>query len=137
MIADVLASQDVAKLEQSLRQVHGQRSGISTDYFMMNVGDVNRVKPDRRVIGFLRDALGRTVSQSEAQSLVIAVCPEFTTEYPGITPRALDLAVWEWESNWNDSAPSTLTMRQDLEQRIVATERRLEHLRQRLKQLPP
>ena len=104
---------------------------------MMNVGDVNRVKPDRRVIGFLRDALGRTVSQSEAQSLVIAVCPEFTTEYPGITPRALDLAVWEWESNWNDSAPSTLTMRQDLEQRIVATERRLEHLRQRLKQLPP
>lgn len=135
VIADVLACQDLAKLETALRQVHGQASGVSTDYFMMNVGDMNRVKPDRRVIGFLHDALGRTVSQAEAQSLFIEVCPAFTKEYPGMTPRALDLVVWEWKSNWNDAAPSTLSKRQALELRIAATEQRLERLRQRLKQL--
>jgi len=135
-ISQVLTCPKLADLELALRRVHGQSSGISTDYFMMNVGDTNRVKVDRWVIGFLKDALSRSsVSQAEAQLLFRAVCPELATEYPGITPRALDLAVWEWKSNWNDTAAGTSSKRQSLERQIAAAEQRLERLRRRLKQI--
>jgi hypothetical protein len=134
-ISQVLTCPKLAELELDLRRVHGQSSGISTDYFMMNVGDTHRVKPDRWVIGFLVDTLNRSVSQAEAQLLFKAVCPELATEYPGITPRALDLAVWKWKSNWNDTAAGTGSKRQALERQIAATEQRLERLRRRLKQI--
>jgi hypothetical protein len=134
-ISQVLTCPTLAQLELDLRRVHGQASGISTDYFMMNVGDTDRVKPDRWVIGFLVDALHRSVSQAEAQLLFRAVCPELATEYPGITPRALDLAVWEWKSNWSDTSTAAGSERQTLERRIAATELRLERLRRRLKQI--
>lgn len=133
-IAQVLTNPQLAQLELDLRQVHGQSSGISTDYFLMNAGDTNRVKPDRWVIGFLEEVLKRSISQAEAQSLFREVSPQLTTEYPGVTPRALDLAVWEWKSDWNKTVPNTLSKRQSLERRIATAERRLERLRQRLKQ---
>jgi hypothetical protein len=134
-ISQVLSCPKLAELELDLRKVHGQSSGISTDYFMMNVGDTNRIKPDRWVIGFLVDALKRSVSQAEAQVLFNAVCSELAVDYPGITPRALDLAVWEWKSNWNVTASDAVSKRQALERQIAAIERRLERLQHRLKQI--
>jgi len=136
-IAQVLSHPKLTEIELDLRRVHGQSSGISTDYFLMNVGDTNRVKPDRWVIGFLAEVLGRSVSQADAQLLFQQVAPLLTTDYPDITPRALDLAVWEWKSSWNKTTtpPGAESKRQALERRIAAAERRLQHLRERLKKL--
>ncbi len=101
----MLTCPKLVELELDLGRVHGQASGISTDYFLMNVGDTMRVKPDRWVIGFLVRALGHSISQTDAQLLFQEVCPLLKTDYPGITPRALDLAVWESEAKWRDNAP--------------------------------
>jgi hypothetical protein len=91
---DVLGFFDNSQLEWALRGVHGQGSGISTDWFFMNAGDKTRVKYDRRLITFLHRTLRRNVRRSDALALFRAVSPMFEAEYPGITPRALDLLVW-------------------------------------------
>jgi hypothetical protein len=137
LMADVSAYAEVDRLERDLRAVHGQSSGISTHYFFMNTGDTSRVKPDRWVIAFLERSLGRNVSQADAQALFVAVCPLLDNEYPGITPRALDLAVWEALSAARParSAPDPESRRRRLERQIATTETRLTALRAALAKL--
>lgn len=132
---DVLAYADQAELETALRKVHGQSSGISTDYFFMNVGDTTRVKPDRWILGFLAQALGRKVTLAEAYEMFRAVVPLLTEEYPGITPRALDLAVWKALSEKGGAAVKASGSREALERQIAFTEARLVRLRKKLAQV--
>ncbi|MFZ1986535.1 MAG: hypothetical protein WAU91_19150, partial [Desulfatitalea sp.] len=50
-----------SSLERDIAKIPGQSSGISLKYFWMLAGSDDLIKPDRMIIRFLQDALGRTV----------------------------------------------------------------------------
>jgi hypothetical protein len=76
--------------------VPGQASGISWRAFCMLVG-LAEVKPDRMIRRYVASALGRSgetaVGVDEARDLVMA-----TAAHLGISPRALDNAIWSYQS---------------------------------------
>jgi hypothetical protein len=76
--------------------VTGQGSGVSWRAFAMLVG-LPEVKPDRMIRRFVATALGRpaetTVKVDEARDLVIATAARL-----GVSPRALDAAIWAHQS---------------------------------------
>jgi hypothetical protein len=82
-------------IEKAIRQIPGQKSGISLGYFLMLAGTDNLVKPDRMVVRFLEAALGRTVLVREAQDLLRGATAQLQAEHPQLTPRLLDYKVWE------------------------------------------
>jgi hypothetical protein len=94
-IRDVLAYPHPEALFTALCQVTGQSSGLSSKWFFMNAGFKGLVKLDRHVTGFLMRTLRRAVTPREAESLFAAVCRQLEPDYPGISPRALDLLIWQ------------------------------------------
>lgn len=76
--------------------VPGQGSGVSWRAFALGLG-LPEVKPDRMIRRFVAAALGRpgeaTVKLDEARDLVIATAARL-----GISPRALDHAIWSHQS---------------------------------------
>ena len=76
--------------------VPGQASGISWRAFCMLVG-LAEVKPDRMIRRYVARALGRSgesaVGVEEARDLVMA-----TAAHLGVSPRALDYAIWAHQS---------------------------------------
>jgi hypothetical protein len=76
--------------------VPGQASGISWRAFCMLVG-LAEVKPDRMIRRYVAGALGRAgesaVGVEEARDLVMA-----TAAHLGVSPRALDWAIWSYQS---------------------------------------
>lgn len=96
-IEDLLAYSDREGLFAALRKVNGQGSGISTKWFFMKAGDTRLVKLDRHLDHFLTRTLHRVVTQPEAEELFTALCRQLEPEYPSISPRALDLLVWQTE----------------------------------------
>jgi hypothetical protein len=76
--------------------VAGQGSGVSWRAFSMLVG-IPEVKPDRMIRRFAAAALGRpretAVGVDEARDLVLGAA-----ERLGVSPRALDNAIWSYQS---------------------------------------
>jgi hypothetical protein len=86
-----------SEFEERIRQIPGQKSGISFDYFLMLIGSEDTVKPDRMLCRFLRETLGRDVGQSECLSLVAGAARELRGRYPQMTARLLDYAIWNYQ----------------------------------------
>ena len=109
MFADTLRShgiaylQDIgetlpsAALQQAIALIPGQGSGISLQYFWMLAGSDDLIKPDRMVLRFLRDSLGRPVCADEALRIVAGAVAELKATYPSMTPRLLDHKIWEYQ----------------------------------------
>lgn len=83
---------------QELLSIPGQRSGISLTYFYMLTGSPGLVKPDRMVSGFLKDALNRDVYDQDAQRLISQASRLLNSDFPKLTPRALDHEIWKYQS---------------------------------------
>ncbi len=94
-LQDVPRVADNAKFEKDIHDIHGQRSGLSLDYFWMLAGSDQFVKGDRMVLRFLAAALAREVSAREALPLLRAACERLVGHYPSLTPRLLDHEVWK------------------------------------------
>jgi len=86
-----------AEIEEQIRQIPGQHSGISFDYFLMLIGSEENVKPDRMIRRFLQEILGRDVEEADCLSLVAGASRELKTRYPHMTPRLLDYAIWSYQ----------------------------------------
>jgi hypothetical protein len=86
-----------ALLEEQIRSIPGQGSGISLGYFFMLAGSDELVKPDRMIQRFLASALDRAVGIAEAQPLVSAAARILKTSQSQITPRLLDYKIWEYQ----------------------------------------
>ena len=84
-------------LRQAITLIPGQGSGISLQYCWMLAGSDELIKPDRMVLRFLEDSLGRPVSPEEALRLVAGAVAELKAHYPAMTPRLLDHKIWEYQ----------------------------------------
>lgn len=84
-------------LEDAIRAIPGQRTGISLQYFWMLAGSDDLIKPDRMVLRFLSDALQREISLNEAQPVLSATTQALKVAYPHLTPRLLDHAIWSYQ----------------------------------------
>lgn len=95
--------QDVPKVlvdrnfEDSIRCIPGQRSGIALGYFFMLSGSNDLIKPDRMILRFLTNIVGRSVTIQEARSLLSQVSQTLNLRYPHITPRLLDYEIWKYQ----------------------------------------
>jgi len=91
----------LAGAESLIREIPGQRSGISFDYFRMLAGDDNLIKPDRMVQRYIARALGGKPEQATPDLartvLQGAISALEERGYPW-SPRQLDYAMWSVES---------------------------------------
>ncbi|WP_051246372.1 hypothetical protein [Nocardioides halotolerans] len=80
----------LAPLETQLSRVPGHGAhGVRMSYLWMLSGDDDHIKPDRMVLGWLHQVLGRAVAPPEATALLSDAAAELR-----VTPWQLDHAVW-------------------------------------------
>jgi hypothetical protein len=93
--------EDEKKLEQAegfVKQVKGQSSGISFDYFRILVGH-QTVKADRMVCRFVASAAGlEDVAPTVAKLAVIDATALLKPDFPSLNTRLLDYVIWNYES---------------------------------------
>ncbi len=82
--ADAPKLMDNHLLDQELRALRGQGSGISLDYFKMLIGDDTGIKADRHILRFMEMAGIRDV----------AILKSIAAQM-GVAPRLLDYAIWQ------------------------------------------
>lgn len=80
--------------EAEILQIPGQKSGLALRYFCMLAGDDTQTKPDRHVLHFMQMHTGQSFSIQQAQDLLAAVTARLKPQYPHITVRLLDHAIW-------------------------------------------
>lgn len=96
-----LTDERLTMAETIIRQIPGQKSGISFDYFRMLAGDDNLIKPDRMVQRFIARAIGEApdkVGPDRARGLLQGVVPELNARGSTWSPRTLDHEVWAYQS---------------------------------------
>lgn len=96
-IQDVPAIISNSNFEKDIKNIPGQKSGISLKYFFMLSGSDDFVKPDRWILKFLTDTLLRNVTSEETEFLLRGVSEKLKLKYPNITPRLLDYLIWNYK----------------------------------------
>jgi hypothetical protein len=94
---DVESIQGKTGFENAVMAIPGQRTGITVRYFYMLAGSDDFVKPDRMILGFLRDQLGERLSQDEAQKVLSGASDALKPEYPHLTTKTLDHHIWRYQ----------------------------------------
>lgn len=95
--------QDVSKIigndnfERAIKEIPGQGSGISTQYFYMLAGDDNFIKADRMIIRFIKSCIQQEVSIKDAFNLITGANNVLSVEFPNLTPRILDHEIWKYQ----------------------------------------
>jgi hypothetical protein len=82
-------------IKADITRIPGQRSGLSLRYFYMLLGDTNFVKPDRHIKSFIYAAIGSHLDDTTCHDVLVATCYQLQTEFPHLTPRALDARIWQ------------------------------------------
>jgi hypothetical protein len=105
---DLKALANDNSLDRDLRSITGLSSGVAIHYFWMLTGSEDLVKPDRMVLRFLATALSRTsfMSTSDAVALVKEAAQSLRTEFPGLTARLLDYAIWDHQRHASQGSGS-------------------------------
>lgn len=88
---------DQATFERDIKEIPGQKSGISLAYFYMLAGSEEDIKPDRMIIRFLEAVLNRTVEMTEAKGLLGGASSLLTRSHPHLNPRLLDNQIWKFQ----------------------------------------
>jgi hypothetical protein len=96
-MAELIAKRE-SEVEMAIRNIRGQGSGLSWNYFRMLSGSEDMVKADRMVLRFVATALGRHLMGEVAAELVRGAARALQTRYPQMTPRLLDGAIWSYQS---------------------------------------
>jgi hypothetical protein len=103
-LQDVGGSLPGELLEQDVRSIPGQRSGISLQYFWMLSGSDNLI-----ILRFLEGSLKRQVPVVEALPLLLGASTLLTARYPNLTPRLLDYTIWEYQRKQDKGAVRACT----------------------------
>jgi len=97
--------QDIQKVignhefEKAIKDIPGQRSGISLKYFYMLTGSENDIKPDRMIMRFLYDATDNNFNIEQCQNIIISVVKELNKDGYELTPKLLDNIIWNYQRN--------------------------------------
>lgn len=96
---DLVDEHRLKQAEGLVRSIKGQRSGTSFDYFLILSGK-DLVKADRMVCRFVATASQLPkVSPLEAKNAVIGAANILGLEFPNVSTRVLDHAIWQYESD--------------------------------------
>lgn len=101
---DIPTVMDSREFIQEFRALRGQGSGISLTYFWMLSGSESLAKPDRHIVRYLSRILMRPLTTSEeAIAIVQHAVHVLKSEFPELTTRALDYAIWQNERSHRQS----------------------------------
>lgn len=96
--------QDVEKIandnafENEIKNIKGQSSGIALKYFFMLSGDEDLIKPDRMILAFLFNAIGKKFSHDEAQKILSETAAKLSNSLNRkISARYLDNKIWSYQ----------------------------------------
>lgn len=96
--------QDVPRLildesfEASIKEIPGQKSGISLKYFFMLTGSKDLIKPDRMILSFIYDAIGQKYNPTEALLLIRETVKDLQNKgFKKINARHLDNLIWNYQ----------------------------------------
>lgn len=77
------------KVRAKIREIKGQKSGMSFDYFLMLAGSDGHIKTDRMLLDFVAEALPETrLSVDETRALVLSSCERLKAGIFHLTPPA-------------------------------------------------
>ena len=93
--SDLNFKNNTSVIFNSIKQIPGQKSGLSWQYFLMLAGDDSLAKPDRHVLRFIEKHLGYKPTISEAQQILTSTVNVLSFTYPNITVRLLDYTIWD------------------------------------------
>jgi hypothetical protein len=83
--------------ETKIKQIRGQKSGISLQYFYMLAGNDRLIKPDRMVIRYIENIVKVPVSQKDCQNILEQTSLKLQASGFYISPRELDNAIWNYQ----------------------------------------
>jgi len=86
------------ELINDLKQIPGQQSGISIDYFFMLTGKPDLIKMDRHIIQFVDEALGEVFSIDDKYELLKLAVEKLKNETNIKDLRCLDFSIWNYMS---------------------------------------
>jgi hypothetical protein len=89
------------EFEIDIKEIPGQKSGISLTYFFMLAGSDDLIKPDRMIIRFLESISGENVSLTDCQIILAEVAKKLEKDGFDITPKKLDNLIWNYQRNLN------------------------------------
>jgi hypothetical protein len=87
------------EFENEIREIPGQKSGISLKYFFMLAGSDDLIKPDRMIIRFLEHESGKKLSLNDCQVVLTEVSNNLNEIGFKITPKKLDNLIWNYQRN--------------------------------------
>jgi hypothetical protein len=96
-----LTDDRLAAAEILVREIPGQKSGISFDYFQMLAGDDDLIKPDRMVQRYIGKALGvkpEQVTPDRARELLSSAMTILAGKGAIWSARQLDYTIWKTQS---------------------------------------
>ena len=86
------------ELQKQICAVRGQGSGIMLKYLNMLTGSPDMCKPDRWLLGFVRQYYPDVQGDDDILNLMKRTVEELKPEYPALTVRMLDNAIWKYMS---------------------------------------
>jgi hypothetical protein len=86
------------EFEHEVKSIKGQSSGISLKYFYMLAGNGDMIKPDRMIMNFLQETLGKAVSMNDAQDILYLAAKKLSKllDEP-INAMTLDNCIWKYQ----------------------------------------
>lgn len=87
----------LSEFEEKIKNIPGQKSGISLRYFYMLAGSEDFVKPDRMMERFILSAINKRLSIDETQIAITEAHKTLVPDYPGLTLKTLDHAIWNYQ----------------------------------------
>ena len=100
-LSDVYKIISSKEFEIDIKEIPGQKSGISLTYFFMLAGSDDLIKPDRMIIRFLESISGENVSLTDCQIILAEVAKKLEKNGFDITPKKLDNLIWNYQRNLN------------------------------------
>ncbi len=94
---DLTAYDNYEALDNMISCLPALKSKVAIRYFRMLAGDDQQVKPDRMILRFIADAIGKNVDPDDAALLIQDACDILKRTFPTLTPRLLDHEIWKYQ----------------------------------------
>jgi len=91
-----------SNLENQIKKIPGQKSGISFKYFLMLSGSDDFVKPDRMIIRFLESITDQKVNINDCQIIIQETVKQLNKTEFNLTPKKLDNLIWNFQRSRQD-----------------------------------